>query len=631
MDNFTLTKEIRKILSHENGVAGIIAGAGTGKTTTLIAFIVDCIINRMIAPKCILVLTFSEAAKINMIDRLDELSYTKNKARISKVKVMTYHGFGKKIICNNPQAFGYQEPPEFLNTSQVKEDLAKILKINRSTVNAFFRDKEGIIKKDHKRIAREYENIKRDRGLLDFNDMIDMVLEEVNELKSAARSYDYLLVDELQDTSQKQAEMLMIMAKQIQTTVMVGDPKQNIYEFRGTDPDIWTRLMRQLRAKPYTLSKTRRVPASNLPFINAIGNEILAGAELKSDRDGDQIKLVTCMDGQYEHGEAQAEYIVVTINRLVSEGLATYEDFACLGRTSRHVAQFKITAEVSGIPFYEAYRRPNDRHAKQFRNAIRLIKHLRTHDEGRWELSDQKQKVLVGWFKTFGVGKEECHNMLNRLPAKGWKAMTVRSNIDDGEKEKRNPIYNPVREFVDRLRSAAETNDFEKQLKFISEAVGKLIRRQREKIEEKMAYKEVADLKLLAMQRRSIQRLRAKSLVLEAPQEGVYLGTIHSAKAKEWKYVFLLNQVNGVMPIFNAKTEKQKLEEKRLFYVGITRHTTGLFIMESACYSKLFKPNRDTKIHDGLSEFIESHKHLLEHITYATREGYKHQNSCSLD
>lgn len=349
-----LTKEQLAILRHISGVGLITAGAGCGKTTTLLEYIVHCIYNIGAEPAEFLILSFSKAAGDEFKERLQKYRLKHGGALLdlSQVKVMTYEAFGYEIIRYNFSELGFDEVPSVITTTRlIGQCVAKIAKQHGANRKELMKDvavkcQSLVLENENPlvdKVGSLYQKRKQAKNLVDFQDMVSLLLASKKRyLKEAAKKYRYLLVDELQDTNQLQAKMLVTLAKTIQTTLMVGDPKQNIYEFRGAYGKNWAFIKAKLKPKEYKLTLTQRIPKASLPFINALGNEIHPGAQLTSNVKGQPVQFVNCKD----FGNEQATFIVNEINRVTKSGEAKPEEIVCLGRTRRILSDLSIRLEL---------------------------------------------------------------------------------------------------------------------------------------------------------------------------------------------------------------------------------------------------------------------------------------------
>lgn len=611
-----LTKEQKIILRHNDGMGFITAGAGTGKTTTLLEYVMHHIWNEGADPEDFLVLSFSKAAGKEFKDRLllNKFKHGGAFLWLDQVDVMTYDAFGYEIIREHYAEFGFRnEPVVVTNTKRLRKCAAKIAQKQGAEIKALTKDVtrtyHGLTMDNDNplvdKVLKVFAKVKQRRNLLDFKDMMSLLQgDKVAYITRAAKHYRYLLVDELQDTDCLQAKMLVTLASAIPTVLMVGDPKQNIYEFRGALARNWQDITSKLTPKEYTLTKTQRIPQQSLPFINAIGKEIYPGAPLSSDIEGQPIQYISCQD----FGESQANFIATEIRRLIDSKLASHNDIACLGRTRRLLSDLAILLKHGGIPVHESYKPETGNHLIGLRNMLRIVRRLRRIQPGNELQLTPKLKLSLGrWLKDLGASPTEIQRVFDNLPRKGWKAMSVPSRLN----KKQPKHYNPILTFRNRIAQAANADEPEKAIMYLMDALRQVLRKKYSGMPLHLLIRDLSEIKVASRQFNNVDTINLKKLKLKKPSAGVHLGTMNGAKGKEWKYVFVINCTQGVIPIHYAKSEASLLAEKRLLYVASTRHKEGLYLIHSLTSHVVYS---DTKYDRKLTEesiFISKHAKLL--------------------
>lgn len=581
-----LTKEQKAILKHRKGVGLVVAGAGTGKTTTLLEYVMHQVLNEGADPADFLLLSFSKAAAEELRSRLmqNRMKHGGALLGLNEVKVMTYDAFGYEIVRAHYKTLGFDKVPSVItNSKSLQRCIAKIAKKQGANKKDLANDVIKIhqcliLKKDNPlvdKVLRLHAKDKLRTNKLDFKDMTSLLQGGNRALVTqSAKRYRYLLVDELQDTNGLQLQLLVVMAKAIPTVLMVGDPKQNIYEFRGAYASNWALMQDCLAPKEYTLTKTQRIPALSLPFINALGNEIHPGADLISDINGQPTQYISYQD----FGNSQADFIAQEVHKLVKSGLAKDHEIACLGRTRRLLSDLAIGLEHRGIPVKESYKPDTQNHLIGLRNLLRLTRSLRDQQFGKaLLLTDQQIRSLQRWLKRLGARTKELALIFDRLPKKGWKAVSVRSRVNN--KQPRH--YKRILDFRNAIIQASKSDEPEKAILYLMDAIRKVLYRQYHGIDLHLLMRDLSELKVLTRQFKHVSSIKLNKLQLNKPSSGVHLGTINNAKGKEWKYVFVINCTEGILPIHHAKSEDSILAEKRLLYVASTRHKNGLYLIHS--------------------------------------------------
>ncbi|MCX7092027.1 MAG: ATP-dependent helicase [Methylobacter sp.] len=581
-----LTKEQKAILKHHNSVGLVVAGAGTGKTTTLLEYVMHQIRNEGADPADFLLLSFSKTAAEELRARLlqNRMKHGVALLELDQVKVMTYDALGYEIVRAHYKTLGFDKVPTVVTkTKNLRRCIAKITQSHGADKKDLAKDVikkyQGLVLENGNPLADKvlclHAKFKQRTNTLDFKDMTSLLQgNNSNLVTQSAESYKYLLVDELQDTNGLQVQMLLAMARAIPTVLMVGDPKQNIYEFRGAYVSNWALMQESLIPKVYTLTRTQRIPAQSLPFINALGNEIHPGADLISDINGQPTQYISYQD----FGDSQADFIAKEVRKLIKSGLAKDHEIACLGRTRRLLSDLAIGLEHQGIPVKESYKPDTQNHLVGLRNLLRLTRTLRDHQLGReLLLTDQQIQSLQRWLKRLGAKTNELELIFNRLPKKGWKAVSVRSRVNN----KQPPHYKRILDFRNAIIQASKSNEPEKAILYLMDAIRKVLYRKYKGIDLHLLMRDLSEIKVLARQFKHVSSIRLNKLHLNKASSGVHLGTINNAKGKEWKYVFVINCTEGILPIHYAKSEDAILAEKRLLYVASTRHKNGLYLIHS--------------------------------------------------
>ncbi len=646
-----LTREQLAVLRHTKKPALVTAGAGCGKTTILIEYIAKKLLKRG-TPKYVLVLTFSKAARDELKTRLQQ-RLTKPVAEYPNLTVMTYDAFGYSLVQQNYKKLGYRSAPKAITDKSllnqcINEVVAR--NIDQENIPKTANDERKMLTKDLTKAVREHNNWvasgrstvtlqqknplikavlerykekKKAKNLVDFDDMVGKLLIEKNFklLEVAAQGYDYLLVDELQDTSVKQTKMLLILARNIPASVMVGDPKQAINAFRGAYVKNWDTIKTTLQPMEYPLTQSQRVPAQSLKFINAVGNQIYPGAPLVSDVKGLAVLLVDC-----QTIAEQAQFIASKINHLLDKGVKP-DQIACLGRTKRSLSNLTIALQSRNIITHELFREPINSHEKKLRNLLRLVKSLRPLiNQKGFKFPSKRCKAFTSLLKQLGAGDKEINNIFANIPRTGWKAVGVKSKIPvkvkDNAVEKAHPNYRRILAFKNLITQAAASKEPEKAVSFLLDALRIVLNKNNDSRSLGFLMRDLTQLKIKIRQYRRLEDVDISSLQVDRDPSGVQLSTINGAKGKEWRYVFVIHCVDGFIPIHHAKTEQEIESERMLLYVAITRHKKGLYLMDCPGSRVTYnggksKNRRVDVVHDDHSSLITPHRKYLKSVDAA--------------
>jgi superfamily I DNA/RNA helicase len=384
-------------IAHMNGPAAFIAAAGTGKTAILVQRLVRLIADEAVLPEAILCVTFTRAAADEMEKRaLRALKVRGFAAKdVKGLRVVTFHGLGHHMLREKLKL-----TPQQLNQSLISgeprqwlaEDIIRPWRSNRArgmnwdvdilnVLGAVDRAKEDMVKAEqsadffrlHLSIEHDlaeryqeffvaYEQTKQKEKLYDLSDLIYIPLSLLESRPTFRKNwqgrYLYLQVDETQDTNPSQYRLVQYLAAPKQNVVVVGDPDQAIYQFRGASPESSILSFRAMypQGKIYQIEENYRSTPQILQAANRLisHNEVTPGFEkqLKPTlADGAPVCVIA-----YEDQEAEAEGIANNIAELVRQwrlqGEAlSYRDIFVLSRTNHHLASLEIALARLSIPY----------------------------------------------------------------------------------------------------------------------------------------------------------------------------------------------------------------------------------------------------------------------------------------
>jgi superfamily I DNA/RNA helicase len=384
-------------IAHTNGPAAFIAAAGTGKTAILVQRLVRLIVEEGIAPETILCVTFTRAAADEMEKRaLKALKVRGFAAKdVKGLRVVTFHGLGHQMLREK-----LQWTPQQLNQRLVSgeprqwlaEDIIRPWRSNRSrgmnwdvdildVLGAVDRAKEEMVKaeksadffRQHLSIEHElagryqeffvhYEQTKQKEKLYDLSDLIYIPLSLLESSPTFRKTwqgrYLYLQVDETQDTNPSQYRLVQHLAAPKHNVVVVGDPDQAIYQFRGASPEASILSFRAMypQGKIYRVEENYRSTPQILAAANRLigHNDVTPGFEkqLKPTLPDGAPVVVTAYENQEAEGEGIAERIAALVRQwqIEGEGLS-YRDIFVLSRTNHHLASLEIALARASVPY----------------------------------------------------------------------------------------------------------------------------------------------------------------------------------------------------------------------------------------------------------------------------------------
>ena len=577
---------------HVNGPVLVIAGAGSGKTRTIVYRLVH-LVQEHAAPENILLLTFTRRASLEMLHRASNLLGRP----LTGASGGTFHSFAYSILRRYAVEAGYPNGLTLMDRSD-SEDLLGEIKTHldlgkgdrsypkRATLADVItksRNKELEIQallereafhltpyqKDLERLAVEYEKAKRTQGLMDYDDLLfglERLLLEHSEIREHLRHrYPYVMVDEYQDTNLVQARLVRLIAGEGGNVMAVGDDAQSIYAFRGANvanildfPAIFK------GAKIIRLEKNYR---STQPILD-LTNVVLSGAQLKFDKhlfsdrtEGPRPRVIEALSDQ-----SQAQQAVNLITDM--SGRFPLSDIAVLFRAGYQSYPLEVALTRAGLPYrkFGGVRFHEAAHIKDVLAYLRLA--ANAGDMLAW------QRVL-GFIK--GVGGRTAAKITTALLAGDGAAMQ--------KHQKRFPELPTLLTELEALRGLKH-NPAAALERTMAYYTPQLIQAYPDDYPKRQAGLE--QLAQIAMNYRDIEDFLA-DLCLdgtgttdddEIGNNAVVLSTVHSAKGLEWGAVILIDLVEDRFPSKKAMQRQEDMEEeRRLMYVACTRAKDELALL----------------------------------------------------
>ena len=582
-----------------DGPSLVIAGAGSGKTRTLI-YRVAYLIDSGVDPSNILLLTFTRKSAQEMLERAGELIG----ARSRRVCGGTFHSVANLLLRRYGRGIGIEPGFTILDRGDA-EDLIALCRAQlglnekdkrfprKGTIMEMLSKSENTLKsldeivveefshfadhlEDLGRLQKAYQAAKRQKQLLDYDDLLvalrQLLLLDETARQTISRQYRYILVDEYQDTNRLQAEVIRQLATAHNNVMVVGDDSQSIYAFRGaTFKNIMDFPVLFPGTKIYKLEENYR---STQPILNLANCIIDEAAEKYTKRlftrkiDGPLPALVEAA------GEnAQSRFIAQKILELREEGVPLGE-VAVLFRSSFHSFDLEIELSRRGLPFVKrgGVKFIETAHVKD------LLAHIRVLANPMDTVSWHRVLMLVE-----GVGPKKAQDLLAAL-VKADKPSDVLRGVSGRSGQGLKNLANTL----ESLSGAGEVRPAE-QVNHIYEYYLPILKEQYDDYPKRT--RDLDHLHTIAEGYPGVSEFLA-DLALEPPEgsaidvdapdrddERLVLSTIHSAKGLEWQCVFVIWVVDGKFPsVYSFITDEELEEERRLFYVSVTRAKRHLFL-----------------------------------------------------
>jgi DNA helicase II / ATP-dependent DNA helicase PcrA len=587
----------REAVLHTAGPLLVIAGAGSGKTRVLTHRVAHLTSAIGVKPNEILAITFTNKAAGEMRERLTAMLGPMARA----IWILTFHAACGRILRSEAERLGYKSNFTIYDSAdqvrlvkQVLEELDKDPKrfvprgVHAQISNAKnqlitpARYAEQIGSFYDQTIAEAYALYQRKlaaSNAVDFDDMLMLTVQILENFPDARKhwqnAFRYVMVDEYQDTNHAQYRLLQLLAEHHHNICAVGDPDQSIYAFRGAD-------IRNILEFERDFPETRTIPLEqNYRSTNAIleaANAVIAhNSERKEKRlwselgEGDPVRVIEVEDEQ-----AESRYVAAQIAGLVEEGYSGSEIavFYRMNAQSRVLEQtlrlHQIGYQVIGGPrFYErAEVKDAIAYLQVLDNPADAVSLMRIANRPKRGIGDTTISRLVSYAESHGLTLYDAlsHPTEAGLGTAAVKAVTSLKNL------------------LDSLRSTAQEEEVPELLQTVLERTGTLEAFEAERtieargrienleafVDGAREYAQQAEEATLSGFLQEIS-LYSDQDALGEEQSNVTLMTIHNAKGLEFRAVFVVGVEEEIFPSSRSIEEQGVEEERRLFYVGLTR------------------------------------------------------------
>jgi len=588
----------REAVESIEGPVLVIAGAGSGKTRTLTTRLAYLVSLGIPAEK-ILLLTFTRKAAREMISRAEALVGNS----CGKVQGGTFHSLCHYMLRQYGYLLGFSpnftvldrgDSEDLLNLlknslgfpgakrhAPKKETLATIL----SKIKNQGKTLEEIITTEYpnfvdlipqiERLFKEYELYKREHQLMDYDDLLInwlTILKEYPQVREeVGRRYNYIMVDEYQDTNLLQGEIVVYMASSHRNVMAVGDDSQSIYGFRGANyRNIFDFPKYFPEARIIKLEQNYR---STQPILD-LANAIIERSKIKytkvlfsNKKEGPKPILFRAKD---DH--AGSEFVADEILRLTNEEGIPLSQIAVLMRAAFHSYDLELELTKRGIPFvkYGGLKLLESAHIKDVVSILRIL--VNPYDFLSWN------RVLL---LLEGVGPRSAERIVNLLKTSDLESaiFNIKRQFSQPELQK---LLHLFQELMGKRLPPFET--LSQVLSFYEPIFERTYyedshRRERD-LESLIALSEKYETLEEFLTDLVLEPIYSSEVEGERKEEILTLSTIHSAKGLEWHTVFVLSVIEGRFPSSYSLLNPEELEEeRRLFYVAVTRAKERLYLI----------------------------------------------------
>lgn len=583
-----------KAICHKNGPAMVLAGPGSGKTLVITRRVEYLIKKYGVRPEQILVITFTKAAAKEMRERF---------ARITKddrfpVTFGTFHGIYYGILkwayrMNASNIFSEEEKMMLLREviagmeleiEDEKEFLQEIaseigqIKNNRLSLEEY--ESSNCSDQMFRQIYEEYERRRKLLKKIDFDDMLVLCYELFQKrpdiLQMWQKKFQYILIDEFQDINQVQYDVIRMLALPENNLFIVGDDDQSIYRFRGARPEIMLGFSKDYpnaksiildvnyRSTKAVVSAARRVIERNK---NRYQKEIITVNE-----QGDNVHIQ-----EVRHPVEESHYVREQIAKAVAAGTEPSQ-IAVLYRTNTEPRALVETFMEYHIPFQMKEHLPNlYEHfiGRDFQAYMRMA--LGGRDRGDFLMIMNRPNRYIGR-DSVDRGEISFENLRKYYMEKDWMVDRIDQLEVDLKVISRMTPYAAIQYIRKSVGYDLFLNEYAIKRKMKLEDLQELIREMEERAKE---FKTIEEW--FAHIEKYTEELRLQAVTRTENRNAVSLMTFHAAKGLEYDTVFIIGANEDVTPYKKAELPEEMEEERRMFYVAMTRakkHLTISYVRE---------------------------------------------------
>lgn len=587
------------VVTQAEGPCLVLAGAGSGKTRTLI-YRVAYLLEKGINPGNILLVTFTNKAARQMQERLKELILPPSTFDLSPLWSGTFHHIGNRILRRYASAIGFtssfgildeEDAKKLLETcmesldieqkgripvpkpsvvhailsfaSNAKRPIAEVIEEKYGSLFTYLEE----IQKAHQR----YQKQKQQSNVMDFDDLLTKWLLLLSSFEPARaqlqEQFQYIFVDEYQDTNILQAEIIRWLAARHRNILVVGDDAQSIYGFRAAEiRNILDFQKQYLEARTFYMEQNYR---STQPILE-LANEIIGRnfeqfpKKLFTNKKSEQRPFVIEIGDTYQ----QASFVARQIQALSSKDGIPLNEIAVLFRARYQGARLELELTQRGIPYV-------------VRGGIRFFEQAHIKDVVAWLKILVNPKDSIAWTRVLslfpGIGPKSA--------LKVWEKLAKKERLDLGKRAETS-----LQEFQGLLKRLQELP--QKPHSLLEPLIQEWYLLQLPSLYEESEAR-VEDLQQLldmASRYESLEEFVA-DVTLQDGFKGetptprndnfrVVLSTIHQAKGLEWDFIFILSICDGQFPHSKVVEDSIEMEEeRRLFYVAVTRARQQVYLL----------------------------------------------------
>lgn len=628
-----LNERQREAVLCKNGPLLIVAGAGAGKTKTVTHRIVY-LIHEGVLPENILAVTFTNKAAKEMVERVGHML----DGQTGRPMIATFHSLAVKILRDNAEKIGLNRHFVILDDTDTNGIIREVLKDlnidpkqspirmfksiistqknNFISLEEFGKNAQSYNAQVIARVWQKYEEKKVKEKGLDFDDLLLKTVILFQEHKDILDTYQerwrYIHVDEYQDTNTVQYLLTKLLAKKYGNICVVGDSDQNIYSWRGADiTNILNFEEDYPGAKVILLEQNYRSTKN----IIEVANHIIRKNKQRKDKnlfteneEGELISLFEAYNDKYE-----AEFVADKVTEMLDKGVNP-NDIAILYRANfqsrlfeEYMLKYSLPYQVLGIRFFDR---------KEIKDVLSYIRGSLNPDslsDIRRIINEPKRGLGKTTLDKFFIGKEPELPLKTRLKIKSfYESLEKIKNFSESHK--------PSEAVAFVIKESGIENDL---LKTGLEDDVERLENVKELITFATKYDELPNMEgielLLEEAALASDQDTLSETVKKKPKNGVKLMTVHASKGLEFDHVFIVGLEDDLFPHGkrSMKRDYNEEEERRLFYVAVTRSKKKLFL--SYATIRMVFGNIEVR---NPSEFLDDIPELLVHREERDSSGF---------
>lgn len=573
--------EQEKAVCHLHGPMMVLAGPGSGKTAVITGRVCH-LIREGADPASLLVVTFTRAAAIEMRARfLKEI-----RAGSSPVTFGTFHGVFYGILKNASPVRGSQVLSENRKNSVLRELISHAYpaadqepELPQLTAKEISQVKSGSVELSHfysgvlpqetfRSVYQSYERWKDENGVLDFDDLIvrcdRLFAERPDILTRWQKKFRYVLVDEFQDISPLQYRIIRKLALPENNLFIVGDDDQSIYRFRGASPELMLKFPQNYPdAVTVTLSENYRSTPQILRAASRVieKNKRRFPKQLQAVRpDGPEVTVEI-----FAHPGQEARHLAEELRKRNSEGIP-YQEMAVLVRTNLGGRTAMEQLMAWQIPFYAADLMPGLYDHWIAKNVMAYLD-IAAGSTKRSDFLQIYNRPNRFFSRDAFLDRQVTFDSLyDYYEDREWMCQRVEQFEADIAMLGRLPLYGAMVYLRKEIGYEAFLREYAAEHRIPSE---ELLQIYDELTESARNYDSLDAWKSAIVQYN--EKRAAQNGERKGKKEGVAVSTLHAAKGMEYKLVYILDVNDGIIPYHKAVLPADREEERRMFYVGMTR------------------------------------------------------------